>query len=308
MDVLEAYLQAHQENPNRVRVVLEELAGVVDLADMESEDRIIVVDDEVPSAVKGKGKGKGKSGLMKRGAFPLESEEIVRQAKDRKLEEGEQKELVNVSNNQGNVDKNIPGLEAAGNQQSTNPSKDSANLEHMIQNERLLADDEENSNFNLNSNQLPGPSGKRINEEKPSLTLRKIEELVEDPEGKPKHPEKELEARVTNTEAAPVLEKEGDAQLAQLAEHVEANIVEVKHDGTGGEGKEEQGVLEKQQEVKKPQVYSPEVRVLAEGLSEVFSATPLSYLLHRCVHLVDKPATLEMFTEELLLDPRPPPH
>ena len=36
MDVLEAYLQAHQENPNRVRVVLEELAGVVDSADLES--------------------------------------------------------------------------------------------------------------------------------------------------------------------------------------------------------------------------------------------------------------------------------
>ena len=110
---------------------------------------------------------------------------------------------------------------------------------------------------------------------------------------------------MTNTEAAPVLEKEGHAQLA---EHVGANIVEVKHDGTGGEGKEDQGVLEKQQEVKKPGVYSPEVRVLAEGLSEVFSSTPLSYLLHRCVHLVDKPATIERFTEELLLDPRPPPH
>ena len=169
MDVLEAYLQAHQENPNRVRVVLEELAGVVDLADMESEDPIIVVDDEVPSAVKGKGKGKGKSVLMKRGPFPLESEEIVRQAKHRKLEEGEQNELVNVSNNQGIVNINIPGLEAAGNRQSTNPSKDSASLEHMIQNERLVADDEENL-----INQLPGPSGKRINEEKPSLTLRKI--------------------------------------------------------------------------------------------------------------------------------------
>ena len=169
MDVLEAYLQAHQENPNRVRVVLEKLAGVVDLADMESKDPIIVVDNEVPSAVKGKGRGKGKSGLMKRGAFPLESEEIVRQAKHRKLEEGEQNELVNVSNNQGIVNINIPGIEAAGNRQSTNPSKDSASLEHMIQNERLVADDEENL-----INQLPGPSGKRINEEKPSLTLRKI--------------------------------------------------------------------------------------------------------------------------------------
>ena len=113
MDVLEAYLQAHQENPYRVRVVLEELAGVVDLADLESEDFIIVVDDEVPSAVKGKGKGKGKSCLTKRGALPLESEEIVRQAKHRKLEEGEQNKLVNMSNNQGNVDINISGLKAS---------------------------------------------------------------------------------------------------------------------------------------------------------------------------------------------------
>ena len=171
MDVLEAYLQAHQENPNRVRVVLEKLAGVVDLADMESKDRIIVVDNEVPSAVKGKGRGKGKSGLMKRGAFPLESEEIVRQAKHRKLEEGEENELVNVSNKQGHLDMNISGLEASDNQHSSNHSKDSANLEHMIQNERLLVDDEENSNL---INQAPGPNGKRINEEKPSLTLRKI--------------------------------------------------------------------------------------------------------------------------------------
>ena len=107
---------------------------------------------------------------------------------------------------------------------------------------------------------------------------------------------------MTNTEAAPVLEKEGHAQLA---EHVGANIVEVKHDGTA---QEDEGVLEKQQEVKKPRVYSPEVRVLAEGLSEMFSATPLSYLLHRCVDLVDKPAAIVSFTEELLHDPRPPPH
>ena len=81
MDVLEAYLQAHANKPNRVRVVLEELAGVGDLADVETEGPIIIVDEEVPSTEKGKGKGKGKSGLMKRGAFPLESEGIVRQAK-----------------------------------------------------------------------------------------------------------------------------------------------------------------------------------------------------------------------------------
>ena len=61
MDVLEAYLQAHANKPNRVRVVLEELAGVGDLADVETEGPIIIVDEEVPSTEKGKGKGKGKS-------------------------------------------------------------------------------------------------------------------------------------------------------------------------------------------------------------------------------------------------------
>ena len=183
MDVLEAYLQAHQENPYRVRVVLEELAGVVDLADLESEDSIIVVDDEVPTAVKGKGKGKGKSCLTKRGALPLESEEIVRQAKHRKLEEGEQNELVNMSNNQGNVDINISGLKAADNRQSTNPPKDSANLEHLIQNEKLLVDDEENSNL---INQVPGPSGKRIDEEKTSLPFSKSRSLLRTLRGRQK--------------------------------------------------------------------------------------------------------------------------
>ena len=305
MDVLEAYLQAHANKPDRVRVVLEELAGVGDLADVETEGPIIIVDEEVPSTEKGKGKGKGKSTMMKRGAFLFESEDTAREAKHRKLEGGEQNELETVSNAVFNVDTNLSVIEVADNQQHTSPFRDSsANLQHMHQDERLLVDDEENSNL---INHAPGSNGKQKSEVKPSLALKNIEDLVEGPNGNPKQPELEPDARSTSIEEAPVLKEKGEAS-AQLAEHGAPNVAEVKHDNTGREGKEAQKVLASQQEARKPPMYSSEVRVLAGSLSEMFSATPVSYLLHRCGDLVDNPAAIERFTEELLLDPNPPPY
>ena len=55
----------------------------------------------------------------------------------------------------------------------------------------------------------------------------------------------------------------------------------------------------------KNRVHSPEVRGLAENFSVMFPNTPLSYLLHKCEDLVDKPAAIDRFTEELLPKPKP---
>ena len=65
---LEAYLQAHMNNPNRVKVVLEELTGV----DAQAEDDTDLIDidaeaDDQSYQGKGKGQGKGKSNILKRG-------------------------------------------------------------------------------------------------------------------------------------------------------------------------------------------------------------------------------------------------
>ena len=67
---LEAYLQAHMDKPNRVKVVLEELAGV----DAQPDEITHLLDtnaDAIEEAYqsKGKGLGKGKSNTLKRG-FP----------------------------------------------------------------------------------------------------------------------------------------------------------------------------------------------------------------------------------------------
>ena len=86
MEVLKACLQTHEDNPNRVKVVLEELAGVgdIDMADLEMEDQTVTVDKELISN-KSIGKGKGNSSMVKRrGApAPVESDNS---AKHRKLE------------------------------------------------------------------------------------------------------------------------------------------------------------------------------------------------------------------------------
>lgn len=49
-----------------------------------------------------------------------------------------------------------------------------------------------------------------------------------------------------------------------------------------------------------------EVASLAENLVMMFPDTPLAYIRQRCVDLVGRPAAIERFTEELLLDPKPP--
>ena len=49
-----------------------------------------------------------------------------------------------------------------------------------------------------------------------------------------------------------------------------------------------------------------EVASLAENLVMMFPDTPPTYIRQRCVDLVGRPAAIERFTEELLLDPKPP--
>ena len=69
-EVLEAYLQSHSDNPDRVKVVLEELAGVGAWADADTDLSDLFAEfNEDHLQDKGKGKGKGKSTTLKR-AFP----------------------------------------------------------------------------------------------------------------------------------------------------------------------------------------------------------------------------------------------
>ena len=49
-----------------------------------------------------------------------------------------------------------------------------------------------------------------------------------------------------------------------------------------------------------------EITALADNLIAMFPETPLSYIRARCIDLAGKPAAIERFTEELLLDPNPP--
>ena len=49
-----------------------------------------------------------------------------------------------------------------------------------------------------------------------------------------------------------------------------------------------------------------EVKALSENLVSMFPDTPHLYIQQRCVDLVGKPAAIERFTEELLIDPQPP--
>ena len=66
-EILEAYLQAHSDNPDRVKVVLEELAEVGACPDDDIPLPDVFTEEEFQD--KGKGKGKGKSTTSKR-AFP----------------------------------------------------------------------------------------------------------------------------------------------------------------------------------------------------------------------------------------------
>ena len=103
-DILEAYLQAHSDNPDRVKVVLEELAEVGACPDVDTPLPDLLPEEQ--SQDKGKGKGKGKSTTSKR-AFPEvevgpvhedenggNSVENEREKKQRKLEVGQGGEIV----------------------------------------------------------------------------------------------------------------------------------------------------------------------------------------------------------------------
>ena len=143
------------------------------------------------------------------------------------------------------------------------------------------------------------------------LKLRNIKELVGGPES---------DARLVEQDAAKVraVEVEVPGLDVERQEEVPVNLQELSRVNLGQKSKQKEDndkddeqviqLLRQQQAPVKDRVYSPEVRGLAENFSVMFPHTPLSYLLHKCDDLVDKPAAIDRFTEELLFDPKPPSH
>ena len=152
------------------------------------------------------------------------------------------------------------------------------------------------------------------------LRLRNLNELVNVPE------ERVVVQKHESVEVG-VVEENGQNPDSKAVNPDFNEDVELapKQDGTSDREDRALQLLRKQLAPVRDRSYSPEVRELAERLSEMFPNTPLGYLLHRyllnyfsnltfiyllhrCEDLVDKPAAMERFTEELLTSPNPPPH
>ena len=311
---LEAYLEAHLDNPNRVKVVLEELAGVDVLldADAHSLDRDARPTEEVCQG-KGKGQGKGKSNTLKRGFTDVIVDPVAegehrgkglvenREMKQRKLEENHQGRendpyLINPAVPANGVE--MENLKTSATPQLPDMSKVVLESKGVFEEEKLLIEVQDAQNEPDTVNPGPGPSGvlkqvlvhpgEPVHQQ--PLKLKDIRELVN-------HGEKRLVEQQQIAEEVKADEKNdqnvGDEAVDQLVEDqiaqngqaptfLDESVVIIDPDRKGGDDEQVLQLLRKQLTPARDHVYSPEVRKLAESLAEMFPNTPLSYLLHRC--------------------------
>ena len=291
---LEAYLQAHMDNPNRVKVVVEELTGVD--AQAEEDTPLLHIDAEANEEVyqgKGKGLGKGKSNTLKRGLADIaegehRGEDVVesRENKQRKLDDSAVAEKENSKENV--VSPRLIGkVEVVGDPMEA------------VFGERLLVEFADVQKDSDTDNPGPGPSGVSNHPgelvQQNHLKLKDIRQLVGDP--KERRIEQEHEA-VSGKNVEAVDQNDGGEAVnpgvnmeVQQAENFQAPanldeavvIIDPRLNQDGGEEDEQMLLLlRKQLAPGRDRVYSPEVRGLAESLAEMFPNTPLSYLLQRC--------------------------
>ena len=177
---LEAYLQAHINKPNRVKVVVEELTGVD--AQAEEDTHLLVRDAEANEEsyqVKGKGLGKGKSNTFKRGLADIaegehRGEDVVesRENKQRKLDDSAVAEKENSKENV--VSPRLIGkVEVVGDPMEA------------VFGERLLVEFADVQKDSDTDNPGPGPSGISNHPgelvQQNHLKLKDIRQLVGDP-------------------------------------------------------------------------------------------------------------------------------
>ena len=277
-DHLEAYLQAHLDNPDRVKVVLEELAGVDVVPDDNSHlfRQDAKANEEVYQG-KGKGQGKGKSSALKRGFTDVDLDAEAehsgkgvmekRETKQRKLEENDQGVESAVENQHENTSPRL-----AGTTETVVDPKEVDEEERLL----ILVEDahKEPDAFN------PGPALSEVSKKKPlgPLKLKDIKELVDEPE------DRLVEQEFGENEA--VNPGAQQAQNGQTLVNLDESVVILdpmpNQDGTGGDDEQVLQLLRRQSApAARDCAYSPEVRKLAESLAEMFPSTPVSYLLHR---------------------------
>ena len=313
-EYLEAYLEAHMDNPNRVKVVLEELTGVGDLLDADTH---LVDQDAKPTEElyqgKGKGQGKGKSNTLKRGLTDVDpvaegehrGKGLVenREVKQRKLEENHQ----GRENGPYIINPAVPakGVEVENQQTNATPqlpdmSKVVIEPKGVFEEEKLLIEVQGAQNELDTVSPGPGPSSvlKQVllhpggpGQQQP-LKLKDIRELVNHGEERLVE-QQQIAAEVEADEkigqnggfeaVEPGLNLEDQiAQNGQAPMILDESVVIIDPDGKGGDDVQVLQLLRKQLTPARDRVYSPEVRKLAESLAEMFPNTPLSYLLHRC--------------------------
>ena len=299
---LEAYLQAHMDKPNRVKVVVEELTGVD--AQAEEDTHLLHIDAEANEEVyqgKGKGLGKGKSNTLKRGLADIaegehRGEDVVesREIKQRKLDGNgrDNPAVAEVENSKENVSPRLIGkVEAV---EVGDPKE--ADVE-----ERLLEEfvDAQKDPDTVDPGAGPSSVSKHAGEsvQQNHLKLKDIRQLVGDPEERlveQEHEEVAVEAveAVGERDGGEAVDPGVNMDVQQTAENVQApvNLDEsvviidpmLNQDGEGEEDEQVLQLLRQQLTPGRDRVYSPEVRRLAENLAEMIPNTPLSYLLHRC--------------------------
>ena len=299
---LEAYLQAHMNNPNRVKVVLEELTGVD--AQAEEDTPLLHIDAEANEEVyqgKGKGLGKGKSNTLKRGLADIaegehRGEDVVksREIKQRKLDGNgrDNPAVAEVETPKENVSPRLFGkVEAV---EVGDPKE--ADVE-----ERLLEEfvDAQKDPDTVDPGAGPSSVSKHAGEsvQQNHLKLKDIRQLVGDPEERlveQEHKEVAVKAveAVGERDGGEAVDPGVNMDVQQTAENVQApvNLDEsvviidpmLNQDGEGEEDEQVLQLLRQQLTPGRDRVYSPEVRRLAENLAEMIPNTPLSYLLHRC--------------------------
>ena len=322
-EMILAYLEAHLRNPLRVRVVANELAG---RQGEEEESPVKLVrqlsEEERMEAAKRKGKGKGKAHLAptvpqvgctssgkgtKRPLPPGEDEEANKRrlqdlAEMSRLLEGVSKEAgrkplqSKVLNAELSTQRNVWGISLATRKiEEPQPAVEEPQLaveEPLVRSEeevelRRLLQDNGLEDEGLEGRTMTRCQDDKVQEDEKEQDVLKVGNMVG-------------HARADNPESG--------AGPSRPTRTMCPNVQNQHHECTefclrrwGATTAAAVQVIPKQTAVRRQEPkYSPDVLLLAEGLSEIFPTTPVDYLRYCCLDLVGNEAIQERLTLELL--------
>ena len=342
-DEIYAYLEAHLWKPNRVQIVVEEFLGMNDIGSHSRTPSPHVFhseqgkEEDEPRQFSGKGKGVGKNSNKFRPVSPpvdndASTSKVISIASPRAVkrkdshEEEDSAKKVKLEGSVEDVEANVKTSDPIVPKAKVSTIKDDPITPDMLYGPFDFTQHRSESKFNRRTKNLPDALHQIVENASNKKRERKQEKFCLTPS--------RLKLGETVSTDFKEQEKEDDRSSSGSSGFLPSNRQPLIHPAKISLGdsstKQQQPDVDRMGRERTPSIEvmqeivvennaeevveipdndpadAAEVKALSENLVSMFPDTPHLYIQQRCVDLVGKPAAIERFMEELLIDPKPP--